>query len=181
MDQRVTITGTAAPSKLVSAIQSTGRDAILRGTGKSDSAAVCILETHAQGIQDPVRGLIRMVQVSPTVLIVDLTLKGLPSGKYIVNIHEAGDISRGAESVGKVYEGTRGELGYMGRVEVDEEGKGALLLKRTAKLWELIGRSIVVSKDEGERTLEDTVLGVIARSAGVWDNDKTVRNSHFMK
>lgn len=121
-----------------------------------------------------------MVQVSPTVLIVDLTLKGLPSGKYIANIHEAGDISRGTDSVGKVYEGAQGELGYLGRVEVGEDGRGALLLKRTTKLWDLIGRSIVVAKDEGERTVDDTVLGVIARSAGVWDNDKTVRNGHLI-
>jgi len=36
-DQLVSIEGTAAPSAIVEAIQSTGRDAILRGTGKSDS------------------------------------------------------------------------------------------------------------------------------------------------
>jgi copper chaperone for superoxide dismutase len=36
-DQLVSIEGTAAPSAIVEAIQSTGRDAILRGSGKSDS------------------------------------------------------------------------------------------------------------------------------------------------
>jgi copper chaperone for superoxide dismutase len=36
-DQLVSIEGTAAPSTIVEAIQSTGRDAILRGSGKSDS------------------------------------------------------------------------------------------------------------------------------------------------
>lgn len=36
-EQLVSIEGTAAPSAIVAAIQSTGRDAILRGSGKSNS------------------------------------------------------------------------------------------------------------------------------------------------
>lgn len=36
--QLVSVEGTAAPSAIVAAIQDTGRDAILRGSGKSDSA-----------------------------------------------------------------------------------------------------------------------------------------------
>ncbi len=36
-DQLIAIEGTAAPSSIVAAIQDTGRDAILRGTGKSNS------------------------------------------------------------------------------------------------------------------------------------------------
>lgn len=38
-DQIVSIVGNAAPSAIVAAIQATGRDAILRGSGKSDSKA----------------------------------------------------------------------------------------------------------------------------------------------
>ena len=36
-DQLITIEGSAAPSAIVEAIQETGRDAILRGTGASNS------------------------------------------------------------------------------------------------------------------------------------------------
>ena len=36
-EQLVSIEGSAAPSAIVEAIQSTGRDAILRGSGKSNS------------------------------------------------------------------------------------------------------------------------------------------------
>jgi copper chaperone for superoxide dismutase len=36
-EQLVSIEGSAAPSAIVEAIQATGRDAILRGSGKSDS------------------------------------------------------------------------------------------------------------------------------------------------
>lgn len=38
-EQLVTIEGTAAPSAIVAAIEATGRDAILRGSGKSNSKA----------------------------------------------------------------------------------------------------------------------------------------------
>jgi copper chaperone for superoxide dismutase len=52
-----------------------------------------------------------------------------------------------------------------------------VFVDKPVQIWELIGRSIVVSKSqEGKFSSEDpdTVVGVIARSAGVWDNDKTV-------
>jgi len=38
-DQVVSVEGTAAPSAIVDAIQATGRDAILRGSGKSNSTS----------------------------------------------------------------------------------------------------------------------------------------------
>lgn len=42
-EQLVFIEGTAPPSKIVSAIQDTGRDAILRGSGTSNSTIPCSL------------------------------------------------------------------------------------------------------------------------------------------
>jgi len=102
-DQLFYIEGTAAPSSIVSAIESTGRDAILRGSGTSNSASVCILETHASGVSDPVRGLARMVQVSDTRTLVDLTLRGVSPGTYHATIRETGDISRGAASTGGIW------------------------------------------------------------------------------
>jgi hypothetical protein len=36
----VSVEGTAAPSAIVEAIQATGRDAVLRGSGKSDSTSM---------------------------------------------------------------------------------------------------------------------------------------------
>lgn len=64
-----------------------------------------------------------------------------------------------------------------GSVDVDKHGRGNVFLDRPVAIWELIGRSMVVSKSqEGpfQREDPDTLVGVIARSAGVWDNDKTV-------
>jgi len=182
-DQVVSVEGTAAPSAIVDAIQATGRDAILRGSGKSNSAAVCILESHASHIGNKVRGLVRMVEVAPSMTIVDLSIRGLTPGTYHATVRESGDISQGPESVGDIWEAVQAEeqakpsRGVFGKVEVGEDGVGAVFLDRPIHIWEMIGRSIVVAGQQDgkfDRNDPDTLVGVIARSAGVWDNDKTV-------
>lgn len=204
----------AAPSAIVETIQATGRDAILRGSGASDSecllfylwlenttphhttssvqsklltpppgAAVSILETFETPPPDQasashndrlVRGLARIVQVNPTTTLVDLTLRGVSPGTYHATVREYGNLASGAVSAGPVWSGGRGVLGT---VTVGAGGHGSAFLSHPFQIWEVIGRALVVSRRGGEAPLvndEDTVVGVIARSAGVWDNDKTV-------
>ncbi|KAI2630525.1 Cu,Zn superoxide dismutase-like protein [Xylaria nigripes] len=202
-DQLVAVKGTAAPSAIVSAIEATGRDAILRGSGTSNSAAVCILETYHRNeaggdalvpASDPeavtkdsaasdreVRGLARMVQVSTTTTLIDLTLRGVAPGKYNATIREYGDLKFGATSTGPVWMGGGGTAqprGILGSVEIGKDGRGAVFLDHPIQIWEVIGHAMVLSsQEEGQDTLkndENTVVGVIARSAGMWDNDKTV-------
>jgi copper chaperone for superoxide dismutase len=180
----VLIEGTAPPSAIVSAIEDTGRDAILRGSGAANSAGVCILETHASSIQDPVRGLARMVHIPPSNTLVDLTVRGVSPGQYHVTVRENGDISQGAASTGGIWQPLKENLGlsshprgYYGCVEVGNDGKGSVFLNGPAALWEMIGRSMVVSKQKDRpfnQEDQDTLVGVIARSAGVWQNEKTV-------
>lgn len=50
-EQLVSIEGSAAPSAIVEAIQSTGRDAILRGSGKSNSTSAVV-----SCVSSPLRG-----------------------------------------------------------------------------------------------------------------------------
>lgn len=67
--------------------------------------------------------------------------------------------------------------GILGTLQVSKGGVGAVFLDKPIQIWEMIGRSIVVSKKRDgafDRRDPDTLVGVIARSAGVWDNDKTV-------
>ncbi|KAF2672591.1 superoxide dismutase copper chaperone-like protein [Microthyrium microscopicum] len=181
--QIVAIEGNAPPSAIVAAIQQTGRDAILRGSGAPNSAAVCILETHSSSVSDKVRGLARMVQVSPNLTIIDLSIRGISAGKYFASIRQAGDISRGPESTGDVWDAKKAQQegktsrGLLGTLEVSKNGIGSVFIDRPIQIWELIGRSMVVSRvQDGKFDKEDanTLVGVIARSAGVWDNDKTV-------
>ena len=123
-----------------------------------------------------------MVQVGPALTILDMSLKGVSPGTYHVSVRETGDISRGAESVGGVWDAVlarkeqRVGRGVWGTIEVGRGGVGSVFLHRPVEIWEMIGRSIVVSRmQEGLRKEDpDTLVGVIARSAGVWDNDKTV-------
>ena len=118
----VTTSGTAPPSAIVAAIQSTGRSAILRGSGKGDNtAAVCILETPIaklelegrgggeqqvrqgreealDGESSTVRGLARLIELDEDITMVDLTVSGLREGIYRASFRERGDVSRGVRS-----------------------------------------------------------------------------------
>lgn len=142
------------------------------------------METHASTVKDAVRGLIRMVQVSPSMTLLDITLRGVSPGTYNVTVREAGDISNGAASTGGIWDliqakqasPPRPAKGIFGTVQVAQSGLGSVFLDKPVQIWELIGRSIVVSRKQENFDKEDpdTLVGVIARSAGVWDNDKTV-------
>lgn len=141
------------------------------------------METHSKSVTDYVRGLVRIVQVAPQITLFDLSIRGLSPGTYHANIRESGDISQGPESVGGIWDMLRAKTektqarGLLGTVEVSKTGTGAVFIDRPVHIWELVGRSIVVSKQEMESMSKDdpdTLVGVIARSAGVWDNDKTV-------
>lgn len=141
---------------------------------------MCILETHAS-IPDYVRGLVRMVQVAPSLTIIDLSIRGLSPGTYHATIRESGDISRGPESTGGIWESPQPEeksalRGVLGTLEVSKGGIATVFMDKPIQIWEMIGRSIVVSKQKQGFSKDDpdTLVGVIARSAGVWDNDKTV-------
>jgi copper chaperone for superoxide dismutase len=125
-----------------------------------------------------------MVQVSPSMTLVDLTIRGLPAGEYWATVRETGDISEGAASTGGIWEALEAKFkspqqprGVFGTIQVGKDGIGSVFLDRSVQIWEMIGRSMVVSKEKDgafRREDPDTLVGVIARSAGVWDNDKTV-------
>lgn len=144
---------------------------------------MCILETHAPNVKNAIRGLARMVQVSHNFTVIDLTLNGLDPGEYWATIREGGDISRGAASTGRIWGASQTQenraepCGIFGTVTVGLNRRGSAFFDRPVSVAELIGRSMVISaKKEGPFAQNDpnTLVGVIARSAGVWDNDKTV-------
>jgi copper chaperone for superoxide dismutase len=138
-----------------------------------------------------------MVQVAPNLTIFDITIRGLSPGTYWASIRQTGDISNGAistldiwrEAFKSAVNGTSSPSqaatplkpkGFLGTVEVGKDGIGAVFIDKPIQIWEMIGRGMVVSRQvkEGEgkfeKNDENTLVGVVARSAGVWDNDKTV-------
>lgn len=183
-DQTVEVKGIAPPSHIVKAVQGIGKDAIVRGTGKPNSAAVSILESFLDADQQrPVKGLARIVSVGAESTLFDISLNGLAKGKYHVAIQSSGDLSEGPMSTGP-------ERLYLGEVNVAEGNEetptpglddikaldgfhGAAYFRKQTGIADLIGRSMVVNQKRN--VLEpSSLVGVIARSAGVWENTKTV-------
>lgn len=95
-----------------------------------------------------------MVEVAPSMTIVDLSIRGLSQGTYHATIREAGDISQGPESTGSIWEALKAEKegkpcrGVFGTVEVGKGGVGSVFLDRPIQIWEIIGRSIVVARQQ---------------------------------
>lgn len=135
--------------------------------------------TAQEGTDREVRGLARMVEVGSGRTLVDLTIRGVSPGTYNASIREYGNLSDGASSTGPVWNGgqTHQPKGALGTVTVDKSGRGSAFVDHGFQVWEAIGHAMVLTRqaeEGGLRNDEDTVVGVIARSAGVWDNDKTV-------
>lgn len=138
---------------------------------------MCILETPVDqhgNSPDYVRGLARIVQVAPRLSIFDLSVRGLKEGRYAARVAGSGDVSS-VRAAGETWEGEGGR-GEIGEVEVGKDGRGSSLLTKEVEVWEIVGRAMVLSPvGAGPKEKErDSVLGVIARSAGVWENEKTV-------
>lgn len=157
---------------------------ILETFHRQDEAAAHDHSQHDDGHEHDrdVRGLARIVQASPQVTLVDLALRGVSPGTYQATIREYGNLAQGATSTGPVWRGDESRSiprGALGTVLVGTDGRGNTFLQTPLQVWEIIGRAMVVSRqDEADgkplRNDPDTVVGVIARSAGVWENDKTV-------
>ncbi|SCU86223.1 LAMI_0D00980g1_1 [Lachancea mirantina] len=173
------VKGTAAPSTIISTLQKCGRDAIIRGTGQPNSAAVSILETFGpvSSNDTPVRGLARIVSANEHKTWFDITLNGVPhAGKYYASIRASGDISKGAQSTGEAIQkfdepidcDTPSDLGkglYSGQA----------FLSASIPVWQLIGRGFLVTTNADHKPGSNyDICGVIARSAGIWENDKQV-------
>ena len=158
---------------------------------------MCILEvppsrsdtarTRGSKYESPVRGLARLIQLSETLTLLDLTLTAVPEGRYRVSVRRTGDISRGSASLGDVYGGEEGGRdGMLGELEVDGKKRGVLVGEVGWRVWELVGRGLCVERMIGEETTTEAdgrgsggeareeVVGVVARSAGVWENEKVV-------
>jgi copper chaperone for superoxide dismutase len=126
-------------------------------------AAVCILDMHREDSpHQDVRGLIRMVQLpsssSPPRTFVEVTMASYPPGKYEIVVRESGNLVRGVTSAGHA-------LKVVGQIKVDGRGWGE---------WSGEVDGLQVSEVLGHAMSVDKACGVVARSAGVWENVKKV-------
>lgn len=146
-------------------IESTGRRAVLTGFG--GQSCVSIIDTSQQR---NLKGVIRFCSVSKDGggCVIDGVVDGLePGQRHTINVHECGDISEGCVSVGDVYEPSR-RLEKI--VEVDDEGRASFRLQDDhLAVSDLIGRSVVIGRNQ-----ERLGCGIIARSAGIFENYKKI-------
>lgn len=177
--QTVSIESRLPPSRLLATLRSTGLTTVLRGVSSAladastpytiASAAVCIFESFRNApsgwATDVNKGLCRMVQINPNEVFLDLSVEGLrPQTAYQVDVHECGDLSRGAQSTGNA-------MMPIGRFLTDMQGRGELVTEmQGVAVWQLIGRSIVMHSGNPS----DAVAGIIARTSGLFENTKRV-------
>ncbi|XP_069821347.1 copper chaperone for superoxide dismutase-like isoform X1 [Dendropsophus ebraccatus] len=198
LDTEAVVVETTLPaSEVQELLESTGRRAVLKGMGsvRSQNLGAAVAMMAGMG---SVQGVVRFLQVSEDTCIIDGTVDGLSPGLHAIHINEFGDISLGCERCGGHYNpegnthGSPGQedshVGDLGNISATDEGRATFRFdSNRVKVWDIIGRSLVV--DEGEDDLglgshhlskvtgnsgKGLAFGIIARSAGLFENAKQI-------
>uniref|UniRef100_A0A4X2JRZ5 Superoxide dismutase [Cu-Zn] n=1 Tax=Vombatus ursinus TaxID=29139 RepID=A0A4X2JRZ5_VOMUR len=165
----------------------------LRGVAENLGAAVAIL-----GQPGAVQGVVRFLQVSPQRCLIEGTIDGLEPGPHGLHVHQYGDLTQNCASCGDHFnpEGmphggprdTHRHLGDLGNVYASANGRATFRLEdEKLKVWDIIGRSLVIDADEDDlgqgghplskvtgNSGERLACGIIARSAGLFQNPKQI-------
>ncbi|XP_014251592.1 copper chaperone for superoxide dismutase [Cimex lectularius] len=212
LEKGTVLVETSLPSSVVQErIESSGKVAVLKGYGSqsqkdgvpkavtdSVTAAVAMLGgTIGYGLG--VKGVVRFVQRGDD-CVIDGTVDGLSPGYHGLHIHECGDITEGCNSVGQHFDlngGIHGgpddtreyrHTGDLGNITAGKDGRAVFrITDKFVKVWDIIGRSIVVTSREDDlgkgksemspidgNSGERLACGIISRSAGLFENDKKI-------
>ncbi|XP_050295775.1 copper chaperone for superoxide dismutase-like [Anthonomus grandis grandis] len=170
----VVVESTLPTLEIQKRLETTGKPVAIKGY-EGSVAAVSILEAG----NEKVKGVVRFVQATPTTCIIDGTIDGLNPGNHSIEVHECGNLSEGCNSVGKIYcpEGwnnTEKKYGKLGEVVAERNGRAEFRMENNVlKLSDVIGRSFVVSS-QLDGCYTPVSCGIIARSAGLFQNPKTI-------
>lgn len=153
-NQEAVVVSSVPPSQVVDSMQEIGRDAFVRGSGLPESAAVAVLETN----RGKVGGLARLIQISKNTTLFDITLdKDYAPGQ--VSMFSYGDLSDAPRTLGdKLFDVTKVP-------HATKQSSHSWATIDGTPLANMIGRSLHTSSN---------LSGIIARSAGLWENDKSV-------
>ncbi|XP_030357921.1 copper chaperone for superoxide dismutase [Strigops habroptila] len=195
--QSVLVETTVAAERVRELLERSGRRAVLKGMGGSDDASLGAAVAALSG-PGAVRGLVRFLQVSPTRCLVDGAVDGLPPGPHGLHVHEFGDLSQPCDSCGGHFnpdgehhggpQDQHRHAGDLGNIWADAEGRASFRMEDSRlKVWDIIGRSVVVAAGEddlgrGSHPLSRVTgnsgpglaCGVVARAAGLFQNPKRV-------
>ncbi|OQU82186.1 hypothetical protein SORBI_3006G185700 [Sorghum bicolor] len=173
-NQVVRVLGSLPVKTMLDALHQTGRDARLIGQGNPNDFLVSAAVAEFKG--PVIFGVVRLAQVNMELARVEATFSGLSPGKHGWSINQFGDLTRGAESTGNVYNPpdhlSNKPLGDLGTLEAGENGEAHFSgPKEKLRVVDLIGRSIALYATE-DRSDPGIAAAVIARSAGVGENYK---------
>lgn len=205
--QSVQVISNKTVEELKSCIESTGKVAVLVGQGstghagsRSLGAAVAMLGKDGDFFTPGTQGVIRFNQINKTSCIVEGTIDGLTPGEHGLAVHEAGDVSQGCATLGDHYNprnarhgspengNSERHAGDLGNILADQSGRATFrIVDNVLKVWDIIGRGIVVSENKDDLGLGNSLLskvngncgsglacGIIARSAGIGENTKKI-------
>ncbi|XP_041035928.1 copper chaperone for superoxide dismutase-like isoform X1 [Carcharodon carcharias] len=195
--EQVLIDTTLTSGEVQALIESTGRRAVLKGMGptafKDLGAAVAML-----GPEGDIKGAVRFLQLSEKQCLIEGTIDGLKPGLHGLHVHEFGDLTSSCLSCGDHYnpgenrhggpDDTDRHVGDLGNIHANEAGRANFRIQDSRlKVWDIIGRSVVVDSSEddlgrGDHPLSRTTgnsgdrlaCGIIARSAGLFQNPKKI-------
>lgn len=187
LEKQTVILETSLPThEVVQLIESTGKKALVTGVGAAGNEVVnlgsAVAIMHEGNPASGIRGVTRIVQSTMNTCIIDGTLDGLsPNSAYRLAIHEYGDISDGCISCGDVFNCTAVSglpaYGDLGNILSDKAGRADFRIQseNRVKVWDIIGRSMVISsKSNKSLPWFKQACGVIARSAGLFENCKRI-------
>uniref|UniRef100_A0A1B6D9K4 Extracellular superoxide dismutase [Cu-Zn] n=2 Tax=Clastoptera arizonana TaxID=38151 RepID=A0A1B6D9K4_9HEMI len=203
LEKESVIVQTSLPSDVIKEkIESTGRRVVLKGYGYESvqSSAVAMLGGNTGYSWGEAKGVVRLVQLDNDNCIVDGTIDGLKPGAHGLHIYECGDLSNGCDKLGNHFslmdtrhggpqdDQNNRHTGDLGNVIADDLGRASFrFVDKVVKVWDVIGRSLVVTEDpddlgkgKTERSTQDgnsgrrIACGIISRSAGLNQNPKQI-------
>ncbi|XP_063042511.1 copper chaperone for superoxide dismutase-like [Engraulis encrasicolus] len=194
--EQVLVEASLTAQEVQKVIESTGRRAVLKGIGSGQQDLGCaVAMLSGCGL---VQGVVRFLQMSPERCLIDGTIDGLAPGAHGLHVHHLGDLTQDCMSCGDHYnphgkphgapQDTERHAGDLGNIMAGPDGRASFRLEDTQlKVWDVIGRSLVV--DAGEDDLgkgghplskttgnsgERLACGIIARSASLFQNTKKI-------
>jgi len=183
--QSVVVTSTKSTNELKTIIESTGKRAVVLGSGSAKiqekkpehlGAAVAMMGGLVGA--GKIEGVIRFVQVDRENCVIDGTIDGLNElGEHGLAIHECGDISGGCSSVGQHFnprnlrhgspESSERHVGDLGNISADKSGRAEFKFSdHLVKVSDIIGRSIVVAEGKDDLGESDNPLSSINGNCG---------------
>ncbi|XP_068163801.1 copper chaperone for superoxide dismutase [Antennarius striatus] len=194
--EEVLVESSLTSAELQTLIESTGRRAVLKGLGGSQQdlgSAVAIMSGVGQ-----VQGVVRLLQLSEERCLIDGTIDGLEPGAHGLHVHSLGDLTQDCLSCGEHYNPFRRQhggpvdserhVGDLGNIVAGLDGRASFRLEDShIKVWDVIGRSLVVDSEEDDlgqgghplskqtgNSGQRLACGIIARSAGLFQNPKQI-------